>query len=262
MIHLKRIEIKADGQTTYPFSLPWIKNTTSIEFTSPVTVFVGENGCGKSTLMDLLATSLNLYRITSDDVFAPNPMAIPARSIKPFFTLTRPLGFFFEAEAFITYIHFLTKEKELAKAELKRVQKEYANKSDYAKTMASVPHAKSLGELENMYENDLSMRSHGEAYLDFFASRLKPKQLYLLDEPETPLSTQNQLTLLAMMKEAVELDCQFIIATHSPIIMAYPEATIYEIGKNDIKTVLFDEIESVQLLKQFLNQPGQFIRHL
>jgi predicted ATPase len=128
--------------------------------------------------------------------------------------------------------------------------------------MASVPHAKSLEELENMYSNDLSMRSHGEAYLDFFASRLKPKQLYLLDEPETPLSTQNQLTLLAMIKTAVEEDCQFIIATHSPIIMAYPGATLYEIGNNQIQSVQYDEIESIQLLKQFLNQPGQFIRHL
>jgi len=111
MVHLKKIDINADNQTVYPFSLPWLKSTPSIAFVAPVTIFVGENGAGKSTLMDLLATVLNVYRITSDDVFAPNPMAIPAKALKPTFTLTRPQGFFFEAEAFITYIHFLAKEK-------------------------------------------------------------------------------------------------------------------------------------------------------
>jgi predicted ATPase len=91
---------------------------------------------------------------------------------------------------------------------------------------------------------------------------MKPNQLLLLDEPETPLSSQNQLTLIAMIKAAVENNCQIIIATHSPILMSYPQALLYEITPEGIHQVEYNDIESVKLLKQFINAPEQFLRQL
>ena len=263
MVHLKSIKFtNAHITLEYPFSLSWFQKIESLELNSPVTIICGDNGCGKSTFMDLMAYSLGIYRINSSDVFDDSLMKEASKKLKPVYSSVKPLGFFFEAEAFITYLHYLIKEKAEASNELKRIEKEYANKSDYAKLMASIPHQKSIGELNQLYEYDITKRSHGEAYLDFFASRLKPKQLYLLDEPETPLSTQNQLTLLAMIKDAVQDDCQFIIATHSPIIMAYPNALLYEISDKGIQKIDYNDIESVNLLKQFLNAPEQFLKHL
>lgn len=262
MIHLKSIQFNAsDRQTQYPYSLPWMKHIQSLHFDNDVIIITGDNGCGKSTLMNLLASALNLYRINSGDMPLKS-LKENSNIIKPFYTNTKTQGFFFEAEAFITYLHYLVKEKNEALAELKRVETDYAKRSDYAKMMAKVPHQKSLQELDNLYEYDITKRSHGEAYLDFFASRLRQNQIYLLDEPETPLSSQNQLTLLAMIKDAVQNNCQFIIATHSPIIMAYPDALLYQVSDNGIDEIAYQDIESINLLKQFLNSPEQFLRHL
>ena len=112
-----------------------------------------------------------------------------------------------------------------------------------------------------MYSKDLAKSSHGESYLDFFSSRIKDNQIYLLDEPETPLSVQNQLTLMAMILEASERGCQFIIATHSPILAAIPKAIIYEIKNESFVRTDYENIGSISLLKQFLNNKEQFLRH-
>lgn len=262
MIHLKQVLFNVSNHLTqYPYSLPWMKHIQSLPFDNDVIIITGDNGCGKSTLMNLLATALNLYRINSGDTPIKS-LKENSNIIKPLYTNTKTHGFFFEAEAFITYLHFLVKEKNEALGELKRVETDYAKRSDYAKMMAKVPHQKSLQELDNLYDYDITKRSHGEAYLDFFASRLRPNQIYLLDEPETPLSSQNQLTLLAMIKDAVQNNCQFIIATHSPIIMAYPDALIYQVADHGINKIAYQDIESISLLKQFLNSPEQFLRHL
>lgn len=262
MVHLKQIQFNVpDSNSQYPYSLPWIKTIQTLPLNNEVTIITGDNGCGKSTLMNLIASSLNLYRINSNEL-PMKSLKETSNMMKPLYTNARTQGFFFEAEAFITYLHYLVKEKNEAENELKRVDAEYKNRSDYAKMMAKVPHQKSLYELDNLYEYDITKRSHGEAYLDFFASRLKPNQIYLLDEPETPLSSQNQLTLLAMIKDAVQNNCQFIIATHSPIIMAYPKALLYQVSDFGIHQTDYQDIESVSLLKQFLNAPDQFLRHL
>jgi predicted ATPase len=162
---------------------------------------------------------------------------------------------------FINYIEYVKKEIADSKENIKRVEMEYKNKSDYARMMAKSPFSKTIYELENMYSKDLALSSHGESYLDFFSSRIKDNQIYLLDEPETPLSTQNQLTLTAMIMNATKRGCQFIIATHSPIIAAIPNALLYQIADDKFVKTEYDDIESIQLLKQFLNNKEQFLRY-
>lgn len=263
MVHLKSIVFNNyQNSNEYPFTMPWLKGTEELLLNEDVVIFTGDNGSGKSTLMKLLADALNLYRIQSSDFEGLKSFNKNLKIIKPLFQTSRPLGYFFEAEAFITYLHYLQKVKQEAIRELSNIDIEYKNKSEYSKIQAKTPYAKTLYELDNMYEYDLTKRSHGEAYLDFFASRMKPGQLLLLDEPETPLSSQNQLTLLAMIKQAVEAKCQLIIATHSPILMSYPNALLYEIQPSGIRKVHYDDIESIKLLKQFINSPEQFLRHL
>jgi predicted ATPase len=128
--------------------------------------------------------------------------------------------------------------------------------------MAKGPYHKTISELTSMYQNDLGTQSHGESYLDFFKSRIKPDSVYLLDEPETPLSFQNQLALLALIMDATKKGCQFIIATHSPILAAFKDALIYEIKSNQFQKTSYEHVESIKLLKEFLNHKDHFLYHL
>lgn len=113
-----------------------------------------------------------------------------------------------------------------------------------------------------MYGRDLSEQSHGESYLDFFKSRLKSDSLYLLDEAEVPLSINNQLTFMLLIEEALQMNCQFIMATHSPILMSYPGALIYKINEEGFHQTTYEELESVNLLRDFLNNKDLFINKL
>lgn len=256
---IEEIIIKGNESGKYPFSIPLFANGFSMLLKTPVTILVGENGTGKSTFMKAVQSKFGLYAI-NDDVYGEKRKDASFVDYRP--KTTKPKGFFFESLTFINYIESLNKEKELARAELERVQKEYANASEYARTMASTPFARTLHEINGMYEKDLSQSSHGESYLDFFSSRLRDGQFYLLDEPETPLSTQNQLTLVALILEGVRNGCQFLIATHSPIVAAVPDATIYEILDQELVEVAYDDISGIRMMKQFLNHKEQFLRHL
>ena len=123
-----------------------------------------------------------------------------------------------------------------------------------------MPHAHTLGDLERLYANDLARRSHGEGYLDFFSSRLKPDGLYLLDEPEAALSPFNQLVLLHLLQDAAEQRCQFLVATHSPVLLACPDAAIYEMSEAGMQRRGYRELESVRFLKAFLADPERLLR--
>ncbi|MCK7488171.1 MAG: hypothetical protein MZU97_23825 [Bacillus subtilis] len=253
-----------DHPDAYPFDLAMIKQLSKLSLASSVTIFTGENGAGKSTLLELIACKLKLPRIAADSNYMENEFAA-IQSAMPSLTLSyvsKPQGFFFRAEDFITYIRFLEREKAEAQAELKRIDREYEHKSAFAKMMAKSPHGRTIGEIDGMYAKTLSEESHGEAYLDFFASRLAPKRLYLLDEAEVPLSAQNQLSLLVLIHNAVKEGCQFILSTHSPILMAYPEATIYHVDSSGVNQVDYAELPSVALLRDFLNNKERYLSRL
>jgi len=112
------------------------------------------------------------------------------------------------------------------------------------------------------YGEDLDANSHGESFLKLFQARFVPGGLYLLDEPEAPLSPQRQLALLSMLQEMVEQNAQFIIATHSPILMAFPGAAILSFDQHPVREIAWEETEHVSLTRAFLNNPQRFLRHL
>ncbi|GAA0452102.1 AAA family ATPase [Alkalibacillus silvisoli] len=128
--------------------------------------------------------------------------------------------------------------------------------------LEAMPHARTLYDLEKLYGEGLEYLSHGESFLNLFQARFQPKGLYILDEPEAPLSPLKQLTLISMIKEMITENAQFIIATHSPILMAIPEAEILSIENGTLKKVSYDELEHVTLTRDFLNNPETFLRHL
>ena len=119
-----------------------------------------------------------------------------------------------------------------------------------------------IGALERSYGADAEARSHGEAFLNVFEKRLYSNGLFILDEPETPLSPLRQLALIQLMKSAVEAGGQFIVATHSPILMAFEGAQIWSFDQPPPRVVSWDETEHVKLTRAFLNAPGSFLRRL
>jgi predicted ATPase len=109
---------------------------------------------------------------------------------------------------------------------------------------------------------NLDARSHGESFIHLFQERFVPGGLYLLDEPDTALSPQRQLALLAMLKAMVADNAQFIIATHSSILLAFPDASILSFDDGRITRVAYDEVTNVQLSRGFLADPDAYLRHL
>jgi predicted ATPase len=108
----------------------------------------------------------------------------------------------------------------------------------------------------------LHEQSHGESFLAVLLNRFGPDGLYLLDEPEAALSTQNCLTFLRRMHELVRDGSQFVVATHSPIVLAYPAALIYECGPGGVEPIDYDDAEPVRLMRGFLDAPGRFVERL
>jgi predicted ATPase len=124
-------------------------------------------------------------------------------------------------------------------------------------------HIGQLHALRTRYNGDLDERSHGESFFTFFKARFNPNGLYLLDEPEAPLSPLRQLAFLSLLKEMVEgHNAQFIIATHSPILMAYPGAIILSFDQSPVVPVAYDDLEHVSLTRDFLNNRETFLRQL
>ena len=147
------------------------------------------------------------------------------------------------------------------RGDLERVRRDYADKSAFTQGQARMAYASSLSGLEERYGENPDACSHGEAFLNLLSSRLTGKGLYLLDEPEAPLSPLRQLALCAMILERRE-DSQFIIATHSPILMALPDAVIWSFDSAPARPCVYEELESVALLRDFLNAPSRFMERL
>jgi predicted ATPase len=264
MIHLQAISLKpaARKQTNFPFNLPLIKNFAELSFTAPVTFFVGENGSGKSTLLEAMAAGANLAAIGGDDI-ARDETLRHARSLGKQLKFTwrskTHRGFFLRAEDFFNFARRL----QTTMRELEKIADDFEDEySGYALGLAKGSVLGQRQQLIERYGRDLDANSHGESFLKLFQARFVPGGLYLMDEPEAPLSPQRQLALLAMLKEMVAREAQFIIATHSPLLMAFPNAQIFSFDQPPVRAVAYDDVEHVALTRAFLNNPHAFLRHL
>lgn len=266
-IHLSSIRYRHDSSrsSVHPFQIPVIRTLSTLEFPTPVTMFVGENGSGKSTLLEAIAVAANAIAVGDADLFddaSLSPANILGAQLKLTWKQRTHKGFFLRAEDFINFARRVEKLRVEAQKELEDIDDRMAHRSEYAKQLARLPHLRTRGEIESLYERDLEAFSHGESFFELFKSRIQPNGLYLFDEPEAPLSPTKQLALMMLLQEMVRQNCQFIIATHSPMLMALPGATLYSFDNPPIRSVRYDELEHVQLMRDFLNHPEQFLRHL
>jgi predicted ATPase len=249
----------------FPFSVPAIRALESLELRGPVTFFVGENGSGKSTLLEGIAAAARLPAVGSADLTADVTLGAQRTlgdALQLVWSRRTSRGFFLRAEDFFGFAKRLSIMRSELQARLAEIDVEYADRSGYAKGLAAGPVKASLGEMERRYGIDLDANSHGQSFLRLFQSRFVPGGLYLLDEPEAPLSPQSQLGLMAMISDMIADDAQFIVATHSPILLAFPGATIYSFDRTPVSEVAYDELEHVILTRQFLLAPERYVRLL
>jgi predicted ATPase len=251
------------SEERFPFTVPAIRSLEALELGGPVTFFVGENGSGKSTLLEGIAAAARLPAVGSDDVQRDATLAAQRAlgdALRLVWSRRTSRGFFLRAEDFFGFTKRLAVLRSELMARLTEIEVEYADRSAYAKGLAMGPVRASLGALEERYGVDLDANSHGQSFLRLFRSRFVPGGLYLLDEPEAPLSPQSQLGLMAMMSDMIAEDAQFIIATHSPMLLAYPGARIVSFDEIPVRPVEYRELESVLLVKEFLAEPERYLR--
>lgn len=257
--------LSSDPPDRYPFNLPVIEQLPELTFDAPVTFFVGENGSGKSTLMEGIACAANAITVGSEQARRDkslSPIHKFAWQLSLSWSKRSHRGFFLRAEDFFGYAKRLNQMREELERELQVVDSAYQGRSKMAVDLAKSPYQRELHALEERYGEGLDNRSHGESFLHLFQERFIPGGLYLLDEPEAPLSPLRQLTFLAMMREMIDQNAQFIIATHSPILLAYPGAAILSFDSVPLRQVEYESLEHVRLTRDFLRNPDLFLKHL
>ena len=237
-ISLKRDEIEEFGR--YPFSIPAVSELDSLEFGSEVTFFVGENGSGKSTLLEAIAVALGFNPEGGTKNFnfgTRDSHSVLYRYIRLVKSYLKPKdGFFLRAESYFNVASNI-EELDREKAPTPPVIDSYGGVS-------------------------LHEQSHGESFLALMLHRFGGKGIYVLDEPEAALSPTRQLAVLSRMKQLIDDSSQFIIATHSPILLAYPGALIYQIDGSGITPVRYEDTEHYGVTRAFLENPGRMIEEL
>jgi len=268
VIHLNRIERKSNAPSDgFPFDLPLVRRFGSLGLASPVTFFTGENGTGKSTLLEAIAASVNLPTAGGSEIESDETLK-SARELGKWLRLSwhkrTHRGFFLRAEDFFRFGQRVNQNArelgELAASYEAELETDPQNTEGIRRARGYI-----LGQqraLQAKYGEDADARSHGETFLHFFEQRMVPNGLYLLDEPEAPLSPLRQLAFLSLLKRFVALDCQFIISTHSPLLMAFPGALLLDFNAHPVAPIDYDQIEHVALTRAFLNSPDAFLRRL
>ncbi len=223
---------KIDSFNRYPFSLPAIHSLDYIDLHPKITFLVGENGSGKSTLMEAIAVALG-----------------------------------FNAEGGTKNFRFGTRESHSELHEYLRVAKGVRKPRDgfflRAESFFNVAtEIDNLDVVDSYGGRSLHEQSHGESFLALMTNRFGGNGIYLLDEPEAALSPQRQLAVLSRIHDLILDNSQFLIATHSPILMAYPDARIYQCGQDGIAEIAYEDTEHFQVTRDFLANPERMLRIL
>ena len=224
--YLQQVSIRPDVEIefeTYPYNIPSVRELGHLDFHPDVTFFVGENGSGKSTILEAIAVALgygpeggtkNVQVQTTESV---SPLHQALRLSRSFQKPTD--GYFLRAESFFNVATYMDE----------------------------------VGYLGGYDNRSLHSRSHGEAFMALLTHKFRGKGLYLLDEPEAALSPNRQLAALSAIHQLVQNDSQFIIATHSPILLSYPRAKILQFDGSGISEVKFEDTEHFAVTLDFLN---------
>jgi predicted ATPase len=216
----------------YPFSIPAVAAIDGLELNPRVTYFVGENGSGKSTLLEGIAVaagfnaeggSINFRFSTRSSESALGGALRLVRSVR------RPrTGFFLRAESFFNV----------------------------------ATQVEDLGVLKSYGGRSLHEQSHGESFIALALHRFGPEGLYILDEPEAALSPLRQMSMLRRMHDLAQQGCQFIVATHAPILLSYPGAWIYELDEHGLRRVEYEETSTVRVTREFLSDREGTLKEL
>jgi len=226
---------RVDDRNAFPFQLPAVlalRDGLALE--APVTFLVGENGSGKSTIVEALAAKLDL-----------------------------------DAEGGDTDLTFVERQAESPLHEAlvlrrgpRRPSMRYFLRAESFYNVARNIDELAGGRLDAHGGRPLHEMSHGESFLTLALERFLPDGVFVLDEPEAALSPQGCLSLLRRMRELALEGAQFVAATHSPILLAYPDAVIYELSERGIERVAYEDTDHYRVTRSFLDDPGAFLRHL
>ena len=229
---LKRDEV--DDFDAYPFSIPAIRQLDELQIDPHVTLFAGENGSGKSTLVEAIAVAAGFNaeggsrNVTVSTRASHSVLHKHLRLVRG--TRRPKTGYFLRAESFFNVATYIEDLRDPG--------------------------------INQAYGGALHEKSHGESFLSLVTNRFGPGGLYDLDEPEAALSLRGNLALMRRMHDLVAEGSQFIISTHSPILLGYPGAKIYVLSDEGITETPYEDTEVFELTKSFLSDRGQFLRHL
>ncbi|WP_277218514.1 AAA family ATPase [Peptoniphilus vaginalis] len=233
-----KINLEDLKEDLYLRNIPSLKIFQGLKIEKPVTFFVGENGSGKSTLLEAIAIALGLNPEGGSKNFNFETKKTHSE-LGDLLEIARGSrreedGFFLRAESFY---NLATEVDKLGGSASSSFYDSYGGKS-------------------------LHYQSHGESFRSLILNRFRPRGIYLLDEPEAALSPTSQMSLLCLIDELVKKDSQFIIASHSPIILAYPNADIYEFSQAGIEKTSYRETQSYSVTKTFLDDPERMMNLL
>jgi predicted ATPase len=233
LLGLRRVE--ACWGEGFPFEIPAIDQVEALRLDAPVTLLAGDNGTGKSTLVEALAQAIG-FATEGGELERPGerpavPHSVFGGALEPVLSDTKPHnGYFLRAESFFNVAAMI--------------------------------------DTGGIFSPDLSLygdvplhgQSHGESFLALASNRFGGDSLYMLDEPEAALSASGALALLAIVARAARAGAQFVIATHSPILLAIPGARIYELGAGGFAPCAYDDLDAVRLTRGFLAAPDRYLR--
>ncbi|GHE37115.1 AAA family ATPase [Sphingobacterium griseoflavum] len=233
MIYISKIRNRRpqESRTTYPYSIPSIINLEELNLRKEVTFIIGENGSGKSTLVEAIAINAG-----------------------------------FNPEGGSRNFNFSTQDSHSVLYEdIQLIRTAYRNRDGFflrAESFYNVATAVDDYLVQGAYGGSLHMRSHGESFLALLHNRLHGNGLYIFDEPESALSMISQMNMLVRIQQLVDRSSQFIIATHSPILMAYPDADIYQVSPEGIHPIAYKDTEQYRLTKYFMNNHMKMLAEL